>query len=180
MLFCSAKIAPFMADARDSPSSFDMEAPMRLALIIIPFLVAACGTEAAAPLPPVDERSLQVEVVALTQVAHPNDPVMARISNRSSEVVYENLCDGGLEGFGFIPGKWNGSYGFGRACIYDLREERTPSLRPIQPGASVLDTFYVNAQSYAGSWRFNFDLQDRDSDLLPLERRVSQSFAVVR
>jgi hypothetical protein len=153
---------------------------MHWTLIVIPFLVAACSTEAAAPMPPVDEASLQVEVIALAQVAHPNDPVVARISNGSSEVLYENLCGGQLEGFGFVPGEWNGSYGYGRVCMYDSRENGTSGLRPIQPGASVLDTFYVNDQAYAGSWRFNFDLQDRDGDLLPLERRVSQPFEVVR
>lgn len=153
---------------------------MRWTLIIIPFLVVGCGTEPAAPLPPVDETLLPIEVVALAQVAHPNDPVVARISNGSNEVVYENLCGGQLEGFGFIPGEWNGSYGFARVCLYDRGEHGTPGLRGIQPGASVLDTFYVNDQSYAGSWRFNFDLEDRDGDLLPLEHRVSQPFEVVR
>lgn len=43
-----------------------------------------------------------------------------------------------------------------------------------------MDTFYVNSLAYAGRWRFNFDLQDRDGDLLPLEQRVSQPFTVIR
>ena len=153
---------------------------MRRTWMFLPSIVAACGgSDPAAPLPPVDEAALEVEVVALAQAVHPLDPVVARIINHSTEVVYENLCAGQLEGYGFVPGEWNGSYGFGRACFAGA-DMGTAGLRPIGPGASVLDTFYVNSLAYAGSWRFNFDLQDRDGDLLPLERRVSQPFLVTR
>ncbi len=145
-------------------------------------LLASCGGDETVPLdpalPPVDETSLRVEVAALVEIARPNDPVVARITNLSAEVVYENLCDGGIEGFGFVPGEWNASYGVGRVCL--LAGGQHGGLRAISPGESVLDTFSVNSQAYAGSWRFYFDLQDRDGDLLPLDQRVSEPFTVIR
>ena len=144
-------------------------------------LLASCGGDETVPLdpaqPPVDEMSLRVEVAALVEIARPNDPVVARITNLSAEVVYENLCDGGIEGFGFVPGEWNASYGVGRAGMLAAGHG---ALRAISPGESVLDTFSVNSQAYAGSWRFYFDLQDRDGDLLPLDQRVSEPFTVIR
>jgi hypothetical protein len=129
-------------------------------------------------LPPIDEASLRVEVAALVEIARPMDLVVARITNLSAEVVYENLCDGGIEGLQF--GAWNGSYGVNRACPYAAGQDSWSGLRPIDPGMSVLDTFFVNHQAYAGQWRFKFDLQDRDGDLLPLDQRVSQPFTVIR
>src|ERR671910_645891 len=86
-------------------------------LLAVPAL-ASCGTSDPAvldpQLPPVDEASLRVEVAALVEVVRPRDLVFARITNLSTEVVYENLCDGGIEGL--RNGGWDGSYGVARAC----------------------------------------------------------------
>jgi hypothetical protein len=158
---------------------------MRWSYMLIPALLVGCSSNETEPLnpalpPPVDEASLHVEVTALVKTARPRDAVIARITNHSAEVVYENLCAGWLEGFGYVPGEWNGSFGYGRACAYTGGEERAPGLRPIDPGKSVVDTFFVNDMAYAGQWRFNFDLRDRDGDLLPMDRRVSQAFTVIR
>jgi hypothetical protein len=156
---------------------------MRWKWLFIPAVLASCGGNEPAPLDPalqpVDESALHVEVVALVKVARPLDEVVARITNHSAEVVYESLCDGGLEGFGYVPGQWNLSFGVARACPLG-GSYPTGSLRSIESGASVLETFHVNSQSYAGSWRFYFHLQDREGDLLPLQQRVSQPFTVIR
>ena len=159
---------------------------MRWTLLALVVAVTSCGASESTgpftplPLPPIDEAALDVRVVALVRVAHPLDPVVARISNRSAEVVYENLCGGELEGFGYVPGEWNASYGFARACLAGGGPPKAPYLRPIEPGSSVVDTFYVNDLAYFGSWRFNFDLQDGDGDLLPRARRISEPFQVSR
>jgi hypothetical protein len=93
--------------------------------------------------------------------------------------VYENLCAGQIEGFGFVPGQWNGSYGTAKVCAYSSHVPGS-GLRPIAPGASVEDTLHINGQTYAGLWRFQFDIRDADGDQLPLEQRVSEPFEVVR
>jgi len=135
---------------------------MRRTWMFLPSIVAACGgSDSAAPLPPVDEAALEVEVVALAQTVHPLDPVVARITNRSTEVVYENLCGGALEGYGYVPGEWNGSYGYGRACPlgcalsgrarvcsihFGLTARRMPA-----PGAST--STFVTATRTSYRWR---------------------------
>ena len=148
-----------------------------------PFLFAlgltACN-EPAALTPPVDETQLKVEVTALASSYRPLDPATARITNHSAVTVYENMCAGQIEGFGFVPGEWNGSYGTGRACFAQSNRIPGENFRPIQPGASVEDTLHINVQAYAGLWRFQFNIHDAEGDLLPLEQRVSQPFQVLR
>ena len=157
---------------------------IRLTLLAAAVALCACNpAEVVEPATPfdtavtVDEATLDVSVEALATVVHPLDPVVARISNNSGVTIYESLCGGQIEGWGYVPGKWNGSYGSGRGCdLESLTLKR--NYRAIQPGATVLDTFYINSRAYAGQWRFNFVLQDPNGDLLPLEKRVSQAFTV--
>ena len=152
---------------------------MRFYFSLLALGLAACE-ETAAPVPPIDVTQLRVQVTALASSYRPLDLAIARITNLSSATVYENLCAGQIEGFGFVPGQWNGSYGTGRACF--SQSNRIPGLnfRPIPPGTSVDDTLHINGQAYAGLWRFQFDIHDAEGDLLPLEYRVSQPFEVHR
>ena len=151
---------------------------MRFHLPLFVLGLASCK-EATVPVPQVDETQLRVQVTASASSYRPLDPAIARITNLSSVTVYENLCAGQIEGFGFVPGEWNGSYGSGRACIYSGHIPG-PGFRPIAPGSSVEDTLHINGEAYAGRWRFQFDIYDSDGDLLPLEQRVSEPFEVVR
>lgn len=152
---------------------------MRFHLSLLAFGLAACE-EPAAPVPPVDETQLRVQVTALASSYRPLDPAIARITNLSAATVYENMCAGQIEGFGFVPGQWNGSYGTGRACLSHSNHIPGPNYRPIAPGASVEDTLHINGQSYAGLWRFQFYIHDAEGDLLPLEQRVSEPFEVLK
>jgi hypothetical protein len=140
--------------------------------------LASCK-EVSAPVPQVDETQLRVRVTASASTYRPLDPARARITNLSSVTVYENVCAGQIEGFGFVPGEWNGSYGSGRACVYSSRIPGR-GFRAIAAGASVEDTLHINGEAYTGLWRFHFDIYDADGDLLPLEQRVSAPFEIVR
>jgi hypothetical protein len=44
------------------------------------------------------------------------DPVLVTIANRTSESVYQELCEGALEGYGYEPGRWTSSYGEVHSC----------------------------------------------------------------
>jgi hypothetical protein len=152
---------------------------MRLDRIVIALALLGCG-EPVTPAAPVDETQLRAHVTSLAASYHPHDPAIARITNLSEVTIYENLCAGEIEGFGYVPGEWNASFGTSRFCYdYDPRIPG-PNYRAIPPGASVLDTLSINGQAYAGQWRFQFDLRDADGDLLPLDQRVSAPFLVVR
>lgn len=147
-----------------------------LGLCLAGLVGCAASTEV---VPPINEAALDVQVLADAARYRPLDAVVVRVHNRSDETVYENRCDGSLEGFGFIPGQWNGSYGSARVCLFDAGQAPTgPGFLAIAPGASVVDTFFVNSQAYAGQWRVRLDLRDADNDPLPLARRVSAAFTV--
>jgi hypothetical protein len=134
----------------------------------------------AAPSPPIDESRLAVRVEALAPSYRPLDPAVARITNQSPVTVYENLCGGLLEGYGYVPGEWNGSYGTARVCYESSDRIPGPNFRPISPGSSVDITLPINDSAYAGQWRFNVDLRDAEGDVLPLAQRASEPFEVIR
>lgn len=107
----------------------------------------------------------------------PLDPVYVRTTNRTARTVYDDHCAGGLEGFEFLH-EWNGSYGFGRACLWPEPDAwRTHSVA-IPPGATHVDTLYVNGQAYSGTWRVALSLRDGAGDALPAAQRVSNTFRV--
>jgi hypothetical protein len=152
---------------------------MRLDRLVIALVLFGCS-EPAAPAAPVDETHLRARVTSLAASYHPHDPAIARITNQSEVTIYENLCAGQIEGFGYVPGEWNGSFGTARVC-YDYDDRILgPNYRAISPGASVEDTLSINGEAYAGQWRFQFDLRDSEADLLPLDQRVSAPFLVAR
>ncbi len=156
-----------------------MRFPLTLLAFILVVGLAACA-DPAASVPPIDETQLRVQVTASSTSYRPLDPATARITNHSAVTVYENLCAGQIEGFGFVPGEWNGSYGTGRACLAPGGPTSGPNYRPIGPGSTVEDTLHINGEAYAGLWRFQFDIRDGEGDVLPLEQRVSEPFEVLR
>ena len=102
----------------------------------------------------------------------PGDAVVVTTRNLSTLVAYDDHCGGEMQGYEFL-GRWNASYGMGRACF-----EGSPrrSRVPIAPGAAHVDTFYVNAYAYRGTWRVELALVDGTGRLLP--ERASNTFRV--
>jgi hypothetical protein len=83
---------------------------MRLDRMVIALALWGCR-EPVATAAPVDETQLQAHVTSLAASYYPHDPAIARITNQSEVTIYENLCAGEIEGFGYVPGEWNASFG---------------------------------------------------------------------
>jgi len=142
-----------------------------LCLILGP-LLGACGS-------PVDPSRLDVEIRTAQDVYRPLDLAVARITNQSGVTVLRDLCSGQIEGRRSPADDWNGSYGSGRACALPAGI-RYPEPQRIAPAESVSDTLPINADAYTGEWRFQYFLYDEDGHLLPLEKRISNVFRVLR
>ena len=150
-------------------------------LLIITLLLIACGDPDAPGEGAIDEAGIAVRVEADRGRYRPLDPVVVRITNQSDHTVFENLCAGELEGYGFVPGEWNGSYGEARVCYVDPGVPPDGwGYRSIPPASSVVDTFFVNSQAYEGQWRVRLDLRDIENDSLPLNRQMTPAFRVDR
>ena len=140
--------------------------------LILGQLLGACQS-------PADPSRLDVEIRTAQAVYRPLDLAVARIANHSGVIVFRDLCSGQIEGRRSAADEWNGSYGSGRACALPAGV-RYPEPQRIAPGESVSDTLPINADAYAGEWRFQYILYDEDGDLLPLEKRNSNVFRVLR
>lgn len=150
--------------------------PRRLLIILA---LTGCADPIAPGDGAIDESRLDVRVRADRSRYEPLDPVIVRITNESDVAIFENLCAGELEGYGFVPGEWNASYGAARICLDDPGVPPEGwGFRRIMPGGSAVDTFFVNSEAYEGKWRVQLDLRDAENDSLPLSLRITQTFRV--
>jgi hypothetical protein len=107
------------------------------------------------------------------------DMIVVTTRNESAAVIYDDHCGGEVQGFEYL-GYWNASYGVGRGCSF-VESERLPEHQiAIPPGTEHVDVFHVNGHAYAGTWRVELLLRDAAGNELPLRRRVSNTFRVVR
>jgi hypothetical protein len=141
-------------------------------VIILGSLVGACRS-------PFDEAAFHVQIRTLQATYRPLDNAVAQITNHSDAPIFRDLCSGQIEGRRTPDDPWNGSHGSGRACIV---LPGTPPRQPqrIGPGETVLDALPINANAYAGEWRFQYFLYSPDGHLLSLSDRISNLFRVVR
>lgn len=107
----------------------------------------------------------------------PLEWIVVTTRNVAGTPVYDDHCGGEVQGLEFL-GRWNASYGTGRACLWpDPAKWRSYSV-VIPPGAVHVDSFHVNGRAYAGTWRVELRLRDESGALLPEEQRVSNTFRV--
>jgi hypothetical protein len=144
----------------------------RHVLIVLACAISACGGtgEPSAPGGPISVRTDRSDY-------RPLDVVLVATTNRTGRTLYDDHCGGEVQGFEYL-GRWNGSYGSARACLALDADDRRASRVAIPPGATHLDTMYVNGRAYTGTWRVALDLLDEDGAPLPEERRVSEPFRV--
>ncbi len=108
----------------------------------------------------------------------PLDQIIVTTTNQGGGVVYDDHYTGGVQGFEYL-GRWNGSYGESRACVDFGGAQRAFGI-PIPVGTTHVDTFHVNSQSYAGTWRVELGLRDETGALVAEDRRISNTFHVTR
>ena len=146
----------------------------RAAPALAALLLAACG-DATGPASLVGPA---VTVRTERTAYRPMDLVTITTTNNSSRTVWDDHCGGELQGLEYL-GRWNGSYGSGRACV-DLRgaDDWRARAIPIPPGGTHVDVLHVNGSAYTGTWRAELLLRDDAGRLLPSLRRTSNTFRV--
>ena len=107
----------------------------------------------------------------------PVQMIVVTTLNQSGLVIYDDHCGGETQGFEFLQ-RWNGSYGEGRMCMDSWSSLANPGVA-IPSGTLHSDTFYVNNQSYTGTWRVNLALRNSKGELLPESLRISNAFRVL-
>ena len=144
-----------------------------LALLSLALLGCRDGTAPAFSLGLVSVQAARTEY-------RPMDFVVVTTTNRSNQVVYDDHCGGEMQGFEYL-GRWNGSFGSGRACAeVGTGQPMDHHLVAIPPGATHVDELPVNDRAYAGTWRVELLLRDAAGRLLPERARITDTFRVVR
>ncbi len=141
--------------------------PRLVTLPLVAFLVGAC-------LGP-DAPSVQV----LTDRDHYTylDPVLVTVVNETADSVYQELCEGALEGYGNDGYTWSASYGEVHSCA-NPAGVAISRRRPVPPHGAVSDTFFISALAYSGRWRINLGIYDAAGVKLPETQRISKEFTV--
>ena len=105
------------------------------------------------------------------------DPVLVTVANGTSDSVYQELCEGALEGYGNDGYTWSTSFGEVHSCA-NPAGIAISRRRLVPPHGAVLDTFFINARAYSGRWRINLGVYDAAGVRLPDAQRISKEFTV--